>query len=315
MHALMSCVKNEGPFVLEFVAHHLVLGFDRILIASNDCIDGTDILLDALHDAGFVHHLKHHVPANMTAQYEGYAKLRGHFGLKDVEWVMVLDADEFLHVSKGSGTVQCLTSAAPPQVDVIALNARTFGTILGGTWQPGRVCAQFTYRLGQRDKRNGMVKSLTRAPTRFRRIENHFPVGLMPKRALCVMRADGNIFDIPMDIPLWHRLRVMQPKEIRHDWAHFNHYSVKTYDSFALRRARGRGARPNLPETPLRHSDDYFAEHMLAATKDEGIAIYAARVVAKMNGMLGHHAIAKAQTLCEQRYGAMIDDIRHQLGL
>lgn len=40
MHALMSCVKDEGPFVVEFVAHHLVLGFDRIMMASNDCSDG-----------------------------------------------------------------------------------------------------------------------------------------------------------------------------------------------------------------------------------------------------------------------------------
>ena len=56
-HTLISSVKDEGPFLLEWVAHHLVLGFDRILIASNDCSDGTDRLLAALDGAGYVRHV------------------------------------------------------------------------------------------------------------------------------------------------------------------------------------------------------------------------------------------------------------------
>ena len=50
-HVLLSSMKDEGPFVLEFVAHHRVLGFDAIHIASNDCTDGTDLLLDVLAEA------------------------------------------------------------------------------------------------------------------------------------------------------------------------------------------------------------------------------------------------------------------------
>src|SRR5699024_4672828 len=44
-HVLMCSMRDEGPFALEFVAHHRAIGFDRIFIASNDCRDGTDLLL------------------------------------------------------------------------------------------------------------------------------------------------------------------------------------------------------------------------------------------------------------------------------
>mgnify|MGYP002652033994 CR=1 FL=1 len=50
-HVLVTSMRDEGPYALEFVAHHRAVGFDRIFIASNDCRDGTDLLLDALDRA------------------------------------------------------------------------------------------------------------------------------------------------------------------------------------------------------------------------------------------------------------------------
>ena len=54
---LLSSFRNEAPFVLEFVAHHKVLGFDQIIIASNDCTDGTVQILDALQAMGVIRHM------------------------------------------------------------------------------------------------------------------------------------------------------------------------------------------------------------------------------------------------------------------
>tara|TARA_R110002074_G_scaffold269101_3_gene441049 strand:- start:81 stop:341 length:261 start_codon:yes stop_codon:yes gene_type:complete len=50
---LISCVKDEAVFMLEWVAHHHLLGFDDICIYTNDCTDGTVALLSALEDAGY----------------------------------------------------------------------------------------------------------------------------------------------------------------------------------------------------------------------------------------------------------------------
>ena len=42
------CVKNEGAFVLDWLAHHRAAGITDFLVCSNDCSDGTDALLDRL---------------------------------------------------------------------------------------------------------------------------------------------------------------------------------------------------------------------------------------------------------------------------
>ena len=42
----VTCVKNEGPFLLEWIAFNRVIGVTDFLFYSNDCTDGTDRLLD-----------------------------------------------------------------------------------------------------------------------------------------------------------------------------------------------------------------------------------------------------------------------------
>ncbi len=51
---LATCVRNEGPYLLEWVAHYKRLGFDRIVIFSNDNDDGSDELLSAMQDIGLI---------------------------------------------------------------------------------------------------------------------------------------------------------------------------------------------------------------------------------------------------------------------
>ena len=50
----VTCVKNEGPFLLEWIAFNRLIGVTDFLFYSNDCSDGTDRLLDAqrLNDCG-----------------------------------------------------------------------------------------------------------------------------------------------------------------------------------------------------------------------------------------------------------------------
>ena len=55
---LFSAMKNEAPFLLEWVAYHKAIGFDEIVICSNPSNDGTEELLAALAGAGEIGHLR-----------------------------------------------------------------------------------------------------------------------------------------------------------------------------------------------------------------------------------------------------------------
>ncbi|WP_297342068.1 glycosyltransferase family 2 protein, partial [Pseudophaeobacter sp.] len=53
----VTCVKNEGPFLLEWIAFNRLIGVTDFLFYSNDCTDGTAELLDALAARDMLTHL------------------------------------------------------------------------------------------------------------------------------------------------------------------------------------------------------------------------------------------------------------------
>ncbi|WP_372837440.1 glycosyltransferase family 2 protein, partial [Puniceibacterium confluentis] len=53
---IVACMKNEAPYILEWIAHHRAIGVDNFLIYTNDCDDGTDVILDRLQSLGVVQH-------------------------------------------------------------------------------------------------------------------------------------------------------------------------------------------------------------------------------------------------------------------
>lgn len=283
---LLTCIRNEGPFLLEFVAHHLVLGFDRIFIAANDCDDGSVRLLRAMAAAGHIGFVQHRVMAGRVPQSEGYARLRESFDVDAADWLMMLDADEFLNVHAGDHSVRALIAAASDGVDVIALNAMTFGPGEAARWRPCPVTAQFPYRLPEGHKANGALKTLSRNPGHYGGIHNHSLVRYHgPKIRLTVMRGDGTTREIGAAGPLWKDLRHVSRGEIRHGLAQYNHYATKTPDAYRLRRMRGRGAAPK-GEPNLRHDAAYFADRAGGRVRDLSILRYAGAVAAQMEAML-----------------------------
>jgi len=51
---IITTMKNEAPYILEWVAHHLVIGFDHIVVLTNDCTDTTNAILTRLDALGYV---------------------------------------------------------------------------------------------------------------------------------------------------------------------------------------------------------------------------------------------------------------------
>ncbi|MBB1490942.1 glycosyltransferase family 2 protein [Paracoccus sp. MC1854] len=306
-HVLVSSMRDEGPYALEFVAHHRAIGFDRIFIASNDCRDGTDLLLDALDRAGAIIHHRSTVAPGEVPQHAAYAAMRKAHGLDRADWLMVLDADEFLDVCTGQGKVQDLTAATEESVDIVMLNARTFGTGDDPQWQPGLVTDQFTRRLPERHRANGPVKTLTRGIGRFRQIHNHSVMGYRGDRDLLVMRADGSTFAIPPGGKLWAFLRNVPVEDIRYGMAHYNHYAVKSLASFLLRQDRGRGAAPKGQQND-RHTYRYFDRIAGAGIRDTGFGQrHGARLQAEYARLMDIPKVAAAQAETERRHAALIE--------
>ena len=100
----VTCVKNEGPFLLEWIAFNRVLGVTDFLFYSNDCTDATDRLLDALAAKGLVVHLPN--PAEgRNYQMEALKDAAKQPVVTEADWVWVADVDEFLNIHIGDHTI------------------------------------------------------------------------------------------------------------------------------------------------------------------------------------------------------------------
>ena len=311
-HTLICGMKDEGPYILEWVAHHLVLGFDRICVASNDCRDGSDVLLQALAGAGFIEHVANVVAPGEIPQHSGYTTMRARLGIDDTEWLAVLDADEFMNVHTGLHGVADLTARAG-DADIISLHALCFADAPEVNWRPGPIVPRFGWALELGHKANRAMKSLTRAPGRFRDIHNHSLVGFRGKVTdLHIMGGDGARYSPVHGIPLWQQLRNDDLRPRAHQLAQYNHYAVKTWDSFNVRRERGRGAVPVTDDTTIRHTDAYFRDRNIPAMREDSIARYQPAVVAKMDDMMQDRTVALAQAECDRLYGALCAPYRRR---
>lgn len=127
MRALMILtVKNEAAFLLEWLAHHQTCGFDHVLAYSNDCSDGTDVMLDRLAAMGLLTHVRNNGAAEEGPQWAALKAADKHPLVKAADWLLFADIDEFVNVHVGDHTLTALLHALP-EADAIALTWRLFG--------------------------------------------------------------------------------------------------------------------------------------------------------------------------------------------
>ena len=82
-------VRNEGAFLLEWLAHHRAIGFTDFLVFSNDCQDGTDKLLDRLEEMGLITHVRNDGPYDKSGiQFTALKTADKHRLVKKADWIL-----------------------------------------------------------------------------------------------------------------------------------------------------------------------------------------------------------------------------------
>lgn len=234
---LIASMKNEGPFILEWVAWHRALGFE-ILIYSNDCDDGTDEILARLAAMGEVVHVHHKVKGPHPPKPTALAKARKHPIVATADWVMLLDVDEFLVLKQEKTRVQDWLASLPPDITGVSVHWRVFGT---GNMRPFKdklVHQRFRRCAARQDPVNRVFKSIFKAPGEFGRFGDHgpskycgaLPWGDGPKR--WVNNAGYKMNYQPFAQP---RMQT-QVGQINHRFAQINHYVLRSLEDYSLKR-------------------------------------------------------------------------------
>ena len=94
---VLATVRNEGPYLLDWIAYHLSIGFEHIFLYTNDNDDGSPALLEALAAHGVVTLIHNQSGKLVGPQYKAYAHaLLLLPQILDYRWTAVIDADEYI---------------------------------------------------------------------------------------------------------------------------------------------------------------------------------------------------------------------------
>jgi hypothetical protein len=168
---ISTIIRNEGPYLSEWLEFHSLLGVTHFFIYDNGSTDNTLDVLEPYQQAGIVSVVNW---ANCLSGWEGVAGPKGrmqklsmlhsiaNYGHK-THWMAFIDADEFLY-PLGSNSLPELMEGYN-DLESLSVYWNMFGTS-GHTWKPkGLVTENFTKRLKLPDgkhKHLSRVKSIVK---------------------------------------------------------------------------------------------------------------------------------------------------------
>ncbi|MBB1499007.1 glycosyltransferase family 2 protein [Paracoccus sp. MC1862] len=265
MRLMITTMRDEAPFILEWIAYHRLIGFTDFLIYSNDCADGTDAMLDRLAELGIVTHVPNPRRGRKTVQWQALTRARNHRLTRRAEWIMVADVDEFLVIHAGEGRLDDLFAAVPDATG-FAVPWRMFGSSGRIRFEEELVTAQFTRAAPDRmlwPLRAGQFKSLFRRDPRLVRLGVHRPL-TEEGEPVPGQWVDGN----GRPFTLTDSSFAVTAQE-RYGLAQINHYALGSTENFLVKMARGR---PNHMDRPI--DLGYWVERNFNAIEDRRILRY-----------------------------------------
>lgn len=257
----ITTIRNEAPFILEWLAYHQHIGVTDFLIYSNDCDDGSDVLLDRLAARGIVHHERNHARGKKSVQWRALTKAKRHPVVKKADWIYVTDMDEFLCIHQDAGTISDLI-AARPDAEGFMIPWRMFGNNGVRAFTDTPVLSQFTQAAPDAllwPWRAVQFKSLYRKSAKFTLLGVHRPQ--LEERADYGIWYDGNgdrVGEVSGTI-----IVTTQP---RYGLAQINHYALGAMESFLVKVERGK---PNHSADPIDLA--YWVDRNLSAIEDRRI--------------------------------------------
>ncbi|MGL6209734.1 MAG: glycosyltransferase family 2 protein [Paracoccaceae bacterium] len=266
-------MRNEGPFIVEWVAWYKMLGFRNIVVVTNNCTDRSPDLLDALQAAGMLYHLRHDVSPGQPITLQKLAFAKVHPKVRRAEWVLVCDVDEFLVINKGKGLLEDLLPHGAPFLGM-SINWKIFGTAGIQDFVDVPVHRQFFSASSRKRPTSRFVKSIHRHASWFAALGEHGPRGLNLKLARKEWGSPGMVWVNARGEPLesWTPngpyTRSFDYSQCAHEVAQMNHYMLRSVETFSLKSGT---------LSPVAGSDRYSAEYFKKADRADEIDTSAMR--------------------------------------
>ena len=264
--AVCCIVKNEAPYLLEWIAYHRVVGVEHFLVFDNDSDDQTPEILARLAGQGVLERLNwptgnDGIAPQISAYQEGLRRLRNV-----AKWIAFIDLDEFL-LPLAAPDVQTVLRHYD-DAGALVVPWRIFGSSGENHQRNDLVIRRFTRRAEERHFLNHSVKTIVQTRCAAQ-MGVHTPVlaqGCLIDEHRVVVGGFGNPDHHP--VPEARNLVI-------------NHYFGKSRAEWEAKRRKGRADGPG----PRRDSD--FAAHDRNEVEDRSILRFEPAVEAEIARLAG----------------------------
>jgi hypothetical protein len=239
-NVIVGCMKNEAPYIVEWVAYHRAMGVDNFVIYTNDCSDGTSELLDRLQEMGVLQHRNNDNWKGNSPQQYALNQSQREPVMINAEWIIHIDVDEFINVRTGNGTLADFFERVPDATNV-AMTWRLFGHNGVTKLADEFVIEQFDTCAPKFCPKPHTVwgfKTMFRNIGAYEKISCHRPNKLEEGWENKVQWVNGSGAPMGDDVKTkgWRN----STKSIGYDLLQLNHYALRSAESFLIKRQRGR---------------------------------------------------------------------------
>ncbi|MFO6462987.1 glycosyltransferase family 2 protein [Jannaschia sp. KMU-145] len=304
--AIVTCMKNEGPFILEWLAYHRAIGVDDVLVYTNDCTDGTDTLLDLLQDHGIVQHRDNPFrDTDMKPQHAALAAAEAEPIMARAGWAVCMDVDEFICIHAGEGHLRDLY-AAVGDANMISMTWRLFGNADLTAFEDASTLARFTRcapELIRKPHQAWGFKTLFRNVNVYKKMGVHRPKGLKPDLREQITWVNGSGDPMPETM-----LRTGWRSKIDtygYDLVTLNHYAVRDAESFLVKRDRGR-----VNHVERDQGLGYWFRMNNNAEEDRAIQRMLPAMRAEMDRLMALPGVAEQHAACVAAHRARIAELK-----
>ena len=299
-------MKDEAPFLLEWYAHHLAVGFSKILVYTNDCSDGTDDMLIRLEELGLGYHRRNDIPEGVKPQPSAMKYAQAEPKVAEADWILMFDADEFLCINYGDGTLDPMLDAAG-DANGIVITWRIFGSGNVVDWSRDPVTEQYLYAAPPTWNKGWGVKTLFkfdpdkwkigihRPSIKNKHLETGFP------DTVNWLNGSGQPMEDYFKFRGWRSIR----RTVGYQWAQMNHYAVKSVDSYAIRKFRG-----NVNNKKDKYNADYWSLQDRNEVYDDKILRYTERRKQIMDELLTDPVLSRLHNAAIEKVEARLEEYR-----
>ncbi|MCB1341634.1 MAG: glycosyltransferase family 2 protein [Pseudooceanicola sp.] len=239
-NVIVGCMKNEAPYIVEWVAYHRAIGVDNFLIYTNGCEDGTSEILDRLQELGVLQHRNNDEWKGNSPQQYALNKALKEPVIRNAEWIAHIDVDEFINVRCGNGTLEDFLTRVPDATNV-AMTWRLFGHNGVLDLADDFVIGQFDTCAPRYCPKPHTVwgfKTMFRNIGAYAKMSCHRPNKLADDFRDRVRWVNGSGLDMTQEAAEkgWRN----STKSIGYDLLQLNHYALRSAESFLIKRQRGR---------------------------------------------------------------------------